>query len=64
MRLFRYLLRLRRALDAPGGGPFEYLVATMAVVAGGRIARLEFFELEDVEKALARLAELRPRVSD
>src|SRR5262249_46485022 len=30
------------------------------VVAGGRITRLEFFEPEDVDAALARFAELRP----
>jgi ketosteroid isomerase-like protein/tetratricopeptide (TPR) repeat protein len=50
----------RIAGTAPEGGPFEYLLATVAIVERGLITRLEFFEPEDLDKALARLAELRP----
>jgi hypothetical protein len=32
----------------------------VSIVAGGRITRLEFFEPEDVDAALALFAELRP----
>ena len=42
------------------GGPFEYCLANVATVVRGRISRLEFFELEDMDAAVARLAELRP----
>ena len=45
---------------APDGGRFEYQFANVAVVAGGRVTRLEFFEPEDLDRARARLAELRP----
>jgi hypothetical protein len=43
-----------------GGGTFESLFLTVTVVAGGRIIRIEMFEIDDVDAALARLAELRP----
>jgi ketosteroid isomerase-like protein len=44
---------------SPEGGPFDDLLATVAVVAGGRIARLEVFEVANLDWALARFAELR-----
>jgi class 3 adenylate cyclase len=44
----------------PEGGAWENWLVSVATVAGGRITRLELFELEAVDAALARLAELRP----
>src|SRR5262249_4805921 len=44
----------------PEGGAFERPLVMVSIVAGGRITRLEFFEPEDVDVALARFAELRP----
>jgi hypothetical protein len=44
----------------PEGGTFERPMVTVAIVTGGRVTRYEFFELEDVDAALARFAELRP----
>ena len=43
-----------------GGGAFERLLLSVAIVSSGRIGRYEFFEIDDVDAALARLAELRP----
>ena len=40
------------------GGAFETSVVSVAVVERGRIARLELFELDDVDAALARFAAL------
>jgi ketosteroid isomerase-like protein len=42
------------------GGTFENPTASVAIVADGRITRLELFEPEHVDAALARFAELRP----
>jgi ketosteroid isomerase-like protein len=42
------------------GGTFENPTVMVAIVADGRIARLEAFEPEHVDAALARFAELRP----
>jgi ketosteroid isomerase-like protein len=42
------------------GGDFEILYAAAITVAGGRVTRLEQFEIDDVDAALARFAELRP----
>ncbi len=47
----------------PEGGTYERLIVIVYIVAGGRITRMEFFEPEDVDAALARFAELRPRAS-
>jgi hypothetical protein len=44
----------------PEGGPWENWLVTVATVARGRITRLELFEIEAVDAALARLGELRP----
>jgi ketosteroid isomerase-like protein len=44
----------------PEGGVFEIYWATVATVSRGRVTRIELFELEAVDAALARLAELRP----
>src|SRR5262249_25182231 len=42
------------------GGTFESATVAVAIVAHGRITRLELFEPEHVDAALARFAELRP----
>ncbi|MFI5317726.1 MAG: nuclear transport factor 2 family protein, partial [Myxococcota bacterium] len=44
----------------PEGGEFERLWLRVARYHGGRIAALEHFELDDLEQARARFAELRP----
>src|SRR5262249_41011623 len=44
----------------PEGGTFERPIVMVLIVAGGRITRVEVFEPEDVDAALARFAELRP----
>ncbi len=43
-----------------GGGVFERPVVSVSTVAGGRLTRLELFDVDAAEAALARLAELRP----
>jgi ketosteroid isomerase-like protein len=50
----------RRGTMAEGGGDFESDMIVVTVVAGGRIRRMELFEVEDVDAALARFEELRP----
>src|SRR5262249_50868993 len=42
------------------GGAFESPHASVSIVANGRITRIEMFEPEHVDAALARFAELRP----
>jgi ketosteroid isomerase-like protein len=42
------------------GGTFENPMVGVAIVADGRITRLELFEPEHIDAALARFAELRP----
>src|SRR5262249_15567958 len=42
------------------GGTFENPTVAVQIVAGGRLTRVEVFEPEDVDAALARFAELRP----
>ncbi len=42
------------------GGAFENQIVTLSLVARGLVTRIEFFELGDAHKALARFAELRP----
>ena len=44
---------------ADGGGTYELPMVIVWIVAGGRITRMEFFEPEEVDAALARFAELR-----
>jgi hypothetical protein len=43
-----------------GGGEFESELLYLFTVAGGRITRVEMFEIEDLEAALSRFEELRP----
>jgi len=40
------------------GGPFERHRAIVLIAAGGRIARMEYFDIEQADAALARFAEL------
>jgi class 3 adenylate cyclase len=42
----------------PEGGPFEGQLVWLFICRGGRITRLEIFEIEDVDAARARFAEL------
>jgi ketosteroid isomerase-like protein len=51
---------VRRSGTIRDGGEFEVEHLNLFTVAGGRITRMEFFELEDIDKAKARLIELRP----
>src|SRR5262249_13012486 len=44
----------------PEGGTFERPIVMVLIVAGGRITRVEVFEPEDVDAALARCVGLRP----
>ena len=44
----------------PDGGPFERPRVVVSTVAHGRLTRIEFYEVEDVDAALKRFAELRP----
>ncbi|MEO6028156.1 MAG: nuclear transport factor 2 family protein [Candidatus Binatia bacterium] len=50
----------RRSGTLPEGGEFESDYLWLSTVTGNRITRVELFELEDLERATARLAELRP----
>jgi ketosteroid isomerase-like protein len=43
-----------------GGGAFERYIASVVTFARGRLTRLEQFEIDAADAALARLAELRP----
>jgi len=51
---------VRRFGTLPDGGPFESEYLELFVHAHGRATHLELFELEDLDRALARFAELRP----
>lgn len=42
------------------GGAFESDYLWLGIATGGRITRLELFEFEDLDRAKARLEELRP----
>jgi ketosteroid isomerase-like protein len=41
------------------GGAFERLLCSLSLVSDGRFERIEFFEIEDAARALARFEELR-----
>ena len=51
---------LRRSGTLADGGGFESEHLWLSTATGGRITRLELFEIEDLERAKARLEELRP----
>lgn len=42
------------------GGEFEALYVGVVRIEGERLAAIELFELDDLDAALARFAELRP----
>jgi len=54
------LLTLRREGTLSDGGAFENDYLWLGFAKDGRVTRLELFEPEDVDKALARFEELRP----
>jgi hypothetical protein len=54
------VITLRRAGTLADGGLFESDYLWLVLATRGRITRIEMFELEHVERATARLAELRP----
>jgi len=51
---------LRRFGTLADGGPFESEYLCLSTATGGLITRLELFEMDDLERAKARLEELRP----
>jgi ketosteroid isomerase-like protein len=50
----------RREGTVPGGGPFESEHLSLALARNGRFTRIEFFEIDALDTALARFEELRP----
>jgi len=54
------IVACRRTGTVPDGGPYETDWLTLGVMDGGVVTRLEFFEIEDLDLALARFEELRP----
>jgi hypothetical protein len=55
------LFTVRHASKAVQGGEFENEYLALGVFEGGRTTRLEFFEVNAVDAALARFEELRAR---
>ena len=53
---------LRRSGRLPEGGAFESEYVGLIIITRGLCSRLEMFELDAVDAALARLAELRPEL--
>lgn len=51
---------VRRTGTVPDGGDFESEFVFLYCVARGRVARIELFELDALDAALARFEELRP----
>jgi class 3 adenylate cyclase/tetratricopeptide (TPR) repeat protein len=51
---------VRRTGTLPGGGDFENEYLHLCTLARGRVTRVELFEIDDLDAALARFAELRP----
>jgi len=51
---------VRRAGQLPDGGAFESEYLALTIIKRGLCTRLEMFELDAVDAALARFAELRP----
>ena len=52
---------VRFAVTLSEGGRFESYSMNVVTVSGGRLQHNEYFEIEDVDAALARFAELRRR---
>jgi hypothetical protein len=53
----------RRAGTDREGGTFESLMILLETVEAGRVTRIEYYEVEDSNRALARFEELRPRLA-
>jgi ketosteroid isomerase-like protein len=51
---------LRRDGTVQDGGPFESVTVVLETTRDGRMTRHEMFDIEDLDRALARFAELRP----
>jgi hypothetical protein len=54
---------VRRTGTLADGGAFENEYLMLFTTARGRLSRLEYFEVDDVDEAKARLEELRPSAS-
>jgi ketosteroid isomerase-like protein len=52
-----FVVTIRREGTVPDGGPFESEYLLLGLARNGRVIRSEFFELDALDKALARLAE-------
>jgi ketosteroid isomerase-like protein len=57
---YRAITVVRVAGTLADGGEFENLYLYLGSIAGGRIERIELFELDDLDAALARFEALRP----
>jgi len=57
------LFTLRLVGNVPGGGEFEIESLGLLSVQGGRTRRLEFFEIDAADAALARFEELRAEIA-
>jgi hypothetical protein len=55
------LTDVHRTGSLPDGGDFESDYLHLCTLDGERVARIELFELDDLDAALARFEELRPR---
>ena len=51
---------MRRQGTVPDGGPFEAEHLALGLARNGRFTRVEFFEIDALDTALARFEELRP----
>jgi hypothetical protein len=56
----RVVMTLRASGTLAEGGEFESLFAAASVVEDGLVTRIDMFEIDQLDAALARLAELRP----
>ena len=54
------VVTIRREGTVPDGGPFETEHLTLGLARNGRFTRVEFFEIDALDTALARFEELRP----
>ena len=51
------VVTIRRQGTVPDGGPFETEHLALGLARNGRFTRVEFFEIDALDTALARLAE-------
>ena len=54
------VVTIRRQGTVPDGGPFETEHLALGLARNGRFTRVEFFEIDALDTALARFEELRP----